>query len=200
MVAGKPYFLIFDLYNNLLPSKEHYTEQELVSLLQQGDESAFSYLYDHYSGAMYGMLVRILPDRDLAEDVLQEVFIKIYHNIGNYDSSRGKLYTWLISVTRNTAIDALRSKDFKKSKRIQELNIDVHNSEDATANSFVNTIGLDKVLNELKEDQLQIIDLAYYKGFTQQEISGKLHIPLGTVKSRVRGALIQLRKILNVLL
>lgn len=177
---------------------EHYTESELIALLKSGEESAFGYLYDHYGAAMYGVIVRILPQKELAEDILQEVFVKIYHNISNYDVSRGKLYTWLIIITRNTAIDTLRSKDFKKSKQIRELNTDVDRREDGSTNAFVNSIGLEKVLNELSEDHKEIIDLAYYKGYTQEEISGKLKIPLGTVKSRARSALMKLRKILNI--
>lgn len=176
----------------------NYSEQELISLLQSGDESAFGYLYDHYGAAMYGIVFRVLPQREVAEDVLQETFLKIYHNINNYDASRGKLYTWLISITRNTAIDMLRSKDFKKSKQIHELDTDVNSKDDENSNSFVDSIGLDNVLKELSDDHKEIIDLAYYKGFTQEEISGKLQIPLGTVKSRARSALMRLRKILKI--
>lgn len=176
----------------------NYSEQELVSLLQSGDESAFGYLYDHYGAAMYGMILRIVPQKEIAEDVLQEVFVKVFHNIKNYDDSRGKLYTWLISITRNTAIDMLRSKDFKKSKQIHELDTDVNSKDDGNSNSVVDSIGLENVLKELSDDHKEIIDLAYYKGFTQEEISGKLQIPLGTVKSRARSALMRLRKILKI--
>ena len=176
----------------------HYTEEELISLLQNGDEPAFGYLYDHYGAAMYGVILRVVPQQEVAEDVLQETFIKVYHNIKNYDASRGKLYTWLISITRNTAIDMLRSKDFKKSKQIHELDTNVNRKDDGNSNSFVDSIGLDKVLKELSDDHKEIIDLAYYKGFTQEEISAKLLIPLGTVKSRARSALMRLRKILNI--
>lgn len=171
----------------------------MISLLKDGDEASFSYLYDHYSAALYGIILKIIPREEVAEDVLQEVFVKIFSHIKNYDAEKGRLYTWMLQIARNSAIDTVRSKDFKKSKVIHELknnvNDSINNSSTITAQD---TIGLDKVLTGLSDDQRKIIDLSYYKGFTQEEISHQLNVPLGTVKSRARSALMQLRKLLNI--
>lgn len=176
-----------------------YSEAELVSLLKQGEEEAYSYLYDHYSAALFGVILRIITVQEEAEDILQEVFIKIYHHIGNYDVSKGRLYTWMLQIARNTAIDTLRSKEFQKTKKIHALDESVNNGiKDLSSTSNVDYLGLDKVLSTLNEDQRKVINMAYFQGYTQEEISKELGIPLGTVKTRVRNGLIQLRKILNI--
>lgn len=134
-----------------------------------------------------------------AEDILQEVFIKIYHHIGNYDVFKGRLYTWMLQIARNTAIDTLRSKEFQKTTKIHSLDESVNNGiKDLSSVSNVDNLGLDKVISSLNEDQQKVINMAYFQGYTQEEISKELGIPLGTVKTRVRNGLIQLRKILNI--
>lgn len=181
-----------------MPFEQKLDEPDLISLLKDGDEGAFSYLYDHYSAALFGIILKIISKEEVAEDVLQEVFVKIYTHIKHYDSSRGRLYTWLLQITRNTAIDMVRSKDFKKAHVIRELNNNVNDSASNSSAASYDSIGLDKVLSGLSEDQRKIVDLSYYKGFTQEEISNELNVPLGTVKSRARSALVQLRKLLNL--
>lgn len=176
-----------------------YSEAHLVSLLKKGEEEAYSYLYDHYSAALFGIILRIIPVQEEAEDILQEVFIKIYHHIDNYDVSKGRLYTWMLHIARNTAIDTLRSKEFQKAKKIHSLDGSVNNEiNDVSSVSNIDHVGLDKVLSTLNEEHQQVINMAYFQGYTQEEISKELGIPLGTVKTRVRNALIQLRKILNI--
>ena len=91
-----------------------YSEQELVNDLQQQDQQAFSYLYDNYSSALFGLIFKMVNDKELAEDILQEAFVKIWNNFSNYDSIRGRLFTWMINLTRNLTIDTLRSKGYKK--------------------------------------------------------------------------------------
>ncbi|TAN21721.1 MAG: sigma-70 family RNA polymerase sigma factor [Chitinophagaceae bacterium] len=176
-----------------------YSETEFVSLLRQEEEDAYSYLYDHYSAALFGIILRIIPVQQEAEDALQEVFIKIYHHIGNYDAAKGRLYTWMLHIARNTAIDTLRSKEFQKAKKIHALDESVNNEmNDLSSVSNMDHVGLDKVLSALNEDQKQVIIMAYFEGYTQEEISKELGIPLGTVKTRTRNALIQLRKLLKI--
>ncbi len=87
-------------------------EDELVALLKSGAANAMGILYDNYSGALYGVIVRIVEKEDAAEDVLQEVFIKIWKNISSYEPTKGRLYTWLVNIARNSAIDSLRVKDW----------------------------------------------------------------------------------------
>ena len=97
-----------------MPEVLKYSEQELVMLLKQRQQSAFSYLYDNYSGALYNVVLAIVPDRDMASDVLQEVFVKIWRQCESYDSSKGRLFTWMMNVARNASIDMLRSKGYQK--------------------------------------------------------------------------------------
>lgn len=175
-----------------------YSEEELIYLLKNRDQSAFAYLYDNYSGALFGVIFKMLDDRELAEDILQETFIKIWNNFSNYDSLKGRLFTWMLNITRNLTIDTIRSKGYKKQAKIQNSENTVNNVTDNanTAESF-DALGIRKHLTLLKNDQKQIIDLAYFGGLTQDEISRQLAIPLGTVKTRMRTAIIELRKVLR---
>jgi RNA polymerase sigma-70 factor (ECF subfamily) len=175
-----------------------YSEEDLVALLKSGDESAFSYLYDHYSGALNGIIFRMINDTGLAEDILQEAFVKIWNNFSSYDPSKGRLFTWMLNITRNLAIDTIRSKGYKKQSKIQSSENAVDNvSNNINEKERFDALGLRNQVTLLKEDQKQIIDLAYFEGFTQNEISQKLGIPLGTVKTRMRSAISELKKIVQ---
>ncbi|MGN6508224.1 MAG: RNA polymerase sigma factor [Chitinophaga sp.] len=177
-----------------------YTELELVQGLKARDQQVFGYLYDHYSPALYGVVLKVLNDENSASDVLQEVFLKIWRSIEKYDTEKGRLFTWMLNIARNTAIDSLRSKGHKLDQKIQELNNDVYlQTSQLTVQPAVDHLGLSKVLEKLNKEQRTIIDLAYYKGCTQEEIARVLDIPLGTVKTRMRNAIIQLRNILKQL-
>lgn len=179
-----------------MPNSIKHTEEELVALLKESNVDAFSYLYDSYSNALYGAILKVISDQTLAEDILQEVFVKIWNNIQKYDSTKGRLFTWMINIARNHTIDTTRSKDFKKQSKIQssENSVDESGAHSEIRESF-DTIGIRKQVNLLKEDHQQLIDMAYYNGFTQKEISEQLSIPIGTVKSRMRAAIIELKKI-----
>lgn len=140
----------------------------------------------------------MVNDKELAEDILQEAFIKIWNNFNNYDSQKGRLFTWMINLTRNLTIDTLRSKGYKKQRKIYSDENSVNNfSDNSNSTAKYDAMGIRKQLTLLKNDQKEIIDLAYFGGFTQDEISKQLSIPLGTVKTRMRAAIIELRKILN---
>jgi RNA polymerase sigma-70 factor, ECF subfamily len=181
-----------------LPSQATYAEFELVSLLKRKDERAYNYLYDNYSAALYGVIMKVVNIEETASDVLQEVFVKIWRNIESYDQQKGKLFTWMLNIARNTAIDTVRSKSYKNDQKIRELGNDVHvNNAPLTATIKIDHIGLQKVLEQLTEEQRLLIDLAYFKGYTQEEISKELEVPLGTVKTRIRNALLRLRDILK---
>ncbi|MEO5782963.1 MAG: sigma-70 family RNA polymerase sigma factor [Ginsengibacter sp.] len=175
-----------------------YNEEELVFALQQQDQQAFSYLYDNYSGALFGLIYKMVNDKELGEDILQEAFVKIWNNFANYDSLKGRLFTWMINLTRNLTIDTLRSKGYKKQSKIHSDEKSVNNFSDNTntAEKF-DAMGIRKQLTLLKNDQKEIIDLAYFGGFTQDEISKQLGVPLGTVKTRMRAAILELRKVLQ---
>lgn len=173
-----------------------YNESELVSLLKQRQEHAFNYLYDHYSGSLYSVIVSIVPDRELANDLLQEIFIKIWRQIESYDNAKGRLFTWMLNVARNASIDTVRSKNYQQGQQNREL---TENLYDDGGSSQTNTdkIGLRKIVHNLKEEYKVLIELSYFEGYTQDEISKMLNIPLGTVKTRLRTALIQLKQVIR---
>ena len=163
-----------------------------MALLQQRSEKAFSYLYDNYSGALYGIVNAVVTDREIANDVLQNVFVNIWRKIESYDASKGRLFTWMLNIARNAAIDEVRSKGYRDSQKNQSLqgNVDITG---AVTPPVVDDIGLRKVLTKLKGELRLLVDLSYFQGFTHEEIAKVLNIPLGTVKTRIRSALIQLR-------
>ena len=175
-----------------------YSEEELVGLLRKQDQTAFSYLYDNYAAALNGIILRMVEEPQLAEDILQEAFVKIWNNFNQYDTGKGRLFTWMINITRNLTIDMLRSKGYKKQKKISqdENSVSTYQDRNYSSEKF-DTIGLRKQLQYLKPDQKVIIDLAYFNGYTQDEISKEMGIPLGTVKTRMRTAIIELRKLLD---
>ncbi len=171
-----------------------YTEEQLIALLKEQNKKAFDYLYANYSPVLFGVVKRIVIDNETAQDVLQDVFVKIWNNIKQYDSKKGRIYTWMINVARNSAIDKLRSKgEIMKSK--------IQSGEDVVNNMYpknkteisTDTIGLKNLVAQLKPDYKVIVDLAYFKGYTLEEISKNLDTPLGTVKTRMRHAIKLLR-------
>ncbi len=177
--------------------KIKYSEQELVVLLAEQNNDAFNYLYDHYSGALFTIINQIVPDKDLASDVLQEVFVNIWRKINTYDASKGRLFTWMLNIARNAAIDKIRSKGYRDNQRNQPI-LETENSAVAmSSNPTVSDVGLKKVLTTLNEESRKLIDLSYFQGFTHEEIAKLLGIPLGTVKTRIRTAIIQLRTMIQ---
>jgi RNA polymerase sigma factor (sigma-70 family) len=173
-----------------------YQESELVLLLKQRNESAFSYLYDNYSAALYSVIVSIIPDRELSNDILQEVFVKIWRQIETYDVTKGRLFTWMLNIARNASIDAIRSKNFHQRQQNRELTEQIHETGGSTQTN-TDKIGLRKIVYKLKEEYRVLVELSYFEGFTQDEISKMLNIPLGTVKTRLRTALIQLKQVIK---
>jgi RNA polymerase sigma factor (sigma-70 family) len=180
-----------------LKNQPKLTEQELVSLLIQQDQNGFNYLYDNYASAIYGMVTRIVQEKEYADEILQDVFVKIWRNIRQFDPERGRLYTWMINLARNTAIDYIRSKGFQNEQKNQSIPESVNNSKDHSMTPNVDHIGMRDVLLQLKREWRELIELAYFKGYTQQEIAERLDIPIGTVKTRTRNALIELKSLLK---
>jgi RNA polymerase sigma-70 factor (ECF subfamily) len=188
-------------YNSLntpLPTTDTYTEQDLINGLRARDQQAFSYLYDNYSAAVYGVICRIVPEEEAAQDLLQEAFVKVWNNFSSYDPLKGRLFTWLINIARNLSIDHTRSKSFKTDRKNQSLSDSV-GKINRQQNSSLNTdlIGLKTFVEKLKTEHREIIDLLYFGGYTQEEVSKELNMPLGTVKTRTRAALQQLRELIR---
>ena len=172
------------------------SEQELVARLQRNDRAAYEYLYDNYSSALYGVIHRIITDEETANDVLQEAFLKIWNGIKSYDSGKGKLFTWMLNISRNMAIDKTRSKDFNNSRKNQSTeNVVNQVGRLTTENIKPDHIGLAELVAKLDPNEKLLIDLMYFKGYTQAEIAEEYNMPLGTVKTRLRSATMNLRKV-----
>ncbi|MBM6499194.1 MAG: RNA polymerase sigma factor [Flavobacterium sp.] len=175
------------------------TQEELLPLVLKKDDRAFTLLYDMYSKSLFAVISNLVSDREEAEDVLQESFVKIWKNIETYNDTKGRLYTWMLNITRNTAIDKLRSKGFNnKQKNLSSDNF-VHLLDDSNKmTNRIDTIGIQEFVKKLKPKCIQLLDLLFFKGFTQQEASEELEIPLGTVKTQNRNCINDLRTYLQV--
>jgi len=142
---------------------------------------------------LYSVIIKVVFDQNVAEDTLQETFIKVWKNSHKYDQSKAKLFTWLFRIARNTAIDKLRSHHKKQQKNIQIEASNVYLLPVASLNQDV--MDIKKHVNTLDEKYQIVIDALFFKGMTQQEASEALEIPLGTVKSRLKIGLRELKKI-----
>nr|WP_262908624.1 sigma-70 family RNA polymerase sigma factor [Hymenobacter translucens] len=153
--------------------------------------------YDKYSTALYGVILRIVKKEEIAEDVLQESLVKIWHSFASYDATKGRLFTWVLNISRNLAIDKIRSRQYRVSSHTQTLE-DSSAMRQAASSSFrPEHIGLEEITRKLNPEQKQIIDLLYFGGFTQSEAAEELNLPLGTVKTRARTALKVLAKLIR---
>jgi len=153
-------------------------------------------LYDNYSSAVYGIILKIVRSEDFAEELLNDCFLKIWDKIGDYDSSKGRLFTWILNISRNIALDKLRSKEYKIKTKTDDVSDNVLISDthysDANKPEF---IGVKEIVDKLPVEQKKLIDLMYFQGYSQSEIAEELGMPLGTVKTRVRAAMITLRQL-----
>lgn len=168
--------------------QDHY-----IAGLRRQDQKVFSELYDAYSSALFGVVLRIVQSNELAEQVLQDTFVKIWRNGASYDPSRGRLYTWMLNVARNTAIDATRLMDFQRRKNVEPP--DQLAQRPGDIGITVDHIGVRETLGHLDEKYRHLIELVYFKGYTQEEVAEETGIPLGTVKTRLRVAITELRKL-----
>ncbi|WP_242510085.1 RNA polymerase sigma factor [Hymenobacter persicinus] len=172
-------------------------EELLVQRLRDRDESAMTLFYDKYSAALYGVILRIVKTEEVAEDVLQEGLVKIWHSFSSYDSTKGRLFTWVLNVCRNLAIDKIRSRQYRVSSRTQPLEESAALRQAAVPTFRPEHIGLQEITAQLNPEQKQVIDLLYFGGFTQSEVAEELNLPLGTVKTRARAAIKVLSKLIR---
>ena len=174
------------------------SEEELILALRRREKIAAEALYDMYSASLYGVIARIVIDTDTAEDVLQDTFVKIWNSFSSYSADKGRLFTWMVNIARNLSIDKIRSKDFKNQNKNQELENNV-DFIDEQRNSVYKPelMGLKDLVEKLKPEQKSILDLVYFKGYTHVEAADELGVPLGTIKTRLRMAIVQLRKYFN---
>jgi len=169
-------------------------QDQLIVQLQAGNERAFERIYQLYSESIFGIIYTITRDKNVSEEILQDVFLKIWNNASSYNSDKGRFFTWILNIARNASIDKIRSKDFKN----KQLNLKSDNFVDileakSNFSSKIDAIGLQKYIDILEPVCKKLIDLLFFKGFTQKETAEKLNMPLGTVKTRNRVCIDKLR-------
>jgi RNA polymerase sigma-70 factor, ECF subfamily len=183
----------------LQPDSAQTADVELLKAVARGDEQALAQLYDNYRIILFGLLVRILNSREEAEDVLQEVFLQVWRRARDFDETRGKPFTWLVTLARSRAIDRLRSlgaRDRVAQASVREAVEEVSDAARDTFRSEQRAL-VTSALSQLPEDQKRPLVLAYFDGLTQSEIAAALGAPLGTVKTRMRAGMIKLRELLS---
>jgi RNA polymerase sigma-70 factor, ECF subfamily len=182
----------------LHPKPAQENDVELLKAIAARDEAALARLYDLYRTILFGLLMRILNNREEAEDVLQEVFLQVWRKAADFDESRGRPFTWLVTLARSRGIDRLRT--LASRERVAEAGAREVSEEisDAATDAFKSEQrGLvSEALAKLPDEQMRPIMLAYFDGLTQSEIATRLGAPLGTVKTRMRSGLIRLRELL----
>jgi RNA polymerase sigma-70 factor (ECF subfamily) len=171
-------------------------DEESISLVRRGDAEAFAVLYDRHSRPAYSLAYRMMGERQTAEDLVQEVFLKVWRGAGSYRAERGSVRTWILSIVHNRGIDQLRSTASRR--RMQEkVEASAPRSQpsEAFAQSWRNSQReqVREALKTLPPEQLKILELAYFSGYTHVEIAGLLELPLGTVKGRMRLGLKKMR-------
>jgi RNA polymerase sigma-70 factor (ECF subfamily) len=172
-------------------------ENQIIGLLAAGDESGMALLYEKYSGALNTIILKVVPDQNVAQEILQDSFVKIWQKIDTYDPTKSRFFTWMARIAKNGAIDATRSKSFKKGSKTDSIDNSVNTFEPGNDNLPIENIGLKDLLKHLDEDHRKIIDLLYFQEYTQTEVEKELGIPLGTVKTRARRGIQKLREYLK---
>ncbi|QCX00427.1 sigma-70 family RNA polymerase sigma factor [Aggregatimonas sangjinii] len=168
--------------------------EALVQRFQEKDITAFETLHGMYAENICGVINTIVRNDALAQEICQDVFVKIWNKADTYSTSKGRFFTWILNIARNAAIDEVRSKSHKQQKRNLSADYFVGILDRATEEeTTVDTRGLKKMIKKLKVKCLEIIEMIYYRGYTQKEVAEELEIPLGTVKTRNRSCISQLR-------
>ncbi len=180
-------------------------EREWMAEVQAGDKKALGKLYNRYNRILFGMIYKVLRNREESEDLLQEVFVQAWEKADQYDPTRGTVYSFIVTMTRNKAIDRTRSKAYKNSKKDDQvindddfsLNLS-HNSPNPEENMELNerAVKVREALGSLNKKEREVLYISYFHGLSQTEISEKINIPLGTVKYRMRQGMIKLREML----
>jgi RNA polymerase sigma-70 factor (ECF subfamily) len=177
-------------------------DEELIARVRWGEEPALATIYDRYSRLIYTIALRIVGDRELAEEVVQDVFQAVWQSAGSFQPN-GNFSAWLIGIARHRAIDATRSRRHRARAREELLDderVATHGSAgDGGADALMLRTVVRAALAELPANQRQTIELGYYGGMTHTEIAAQLGEPVGTVKSRMRMGLIKLRELLKAI-
>jgi len=181
-------------------------EREWMARVQNGDKQALRKLYDRFNKILFGMIYKILRNKEESEDLLQEIFVKIWNKADQFDPSRGSAYSFIATLARNRAIDRTRSRAFKNRRKDDYvINDDEYSFNLSTENPnpeekieiTERAVGVRKALAQLNEKERQVLYISYFEGLSQTEIADKIDIPLGTVKYRMRQGMIKLREMLS---
>jgi len=177
-----------------------------MARVQNGDKQALRKLYDRFNKILFGMIYKILRNKEESEDLLQEIFVKIWNKADQFDPSRGSAYSFIATLARNRAIDRTRSRAFKNRRKDDYvINDDEYSFNLSTENPnpeekieiTERAVGVRKALAQLNEKERQVLYISYFEGLSQTEIADKIDIPLGTVKYRMRQGMIKLREMLS---
>ena len=168
-------------------------ELHITKLLARGDKKALNLLYEHYADSLYGVILKVTINEELAQDALQETFVKVWKNAQKYDPKKAKLFTWLYRIAKNTAIDKLRSFNNRFEKEVQIDKSNVYILPTASLNQDV--LDLKEHVAKLDDKYQIVLKALFFEGMRQQEASEELDIPLGTIKSRLKIGLRELKKI-----
>ena len=191
------FFLATDAMNE--PALDLERDVELLRRIAGGDRSAFASFYDQYSGLLFSIAVKVLNDAKEAEDVLQEVFVQIWNKADAYDPLLGKPASWAVTLTRNKAVDRIRASQ-RRSRLLEQAAVEANGSPDHSPSANEKLHGKENaemirsVVAALPPDQRCAIELAFFSGLTQDEISQTLQEPLGTIKARIRRGMFKLRE------
>jgi len=171
---------------------------ELLKAVAARDEAALAQLYDRYRVILFGLLMRILNNREEAEDVLQETFLQVWRRAANFDETRGRPFTWLVTLARSRGIDRLRTLAARERVAVASARDEAEVVSDAASDAFRSEQRglITNALDQLPDEQKQTLLLAYFDGLTQSEIAARLNAPLGTVKTRMRTGMMKLRELL----
>jgi RNA polymerase sigma-70 factor (ECF subfamily) len=176
------------------------TDARLLQRIAAGDSVALGLFYDAYSSILFGLALRILNDHKEAEDALQEVFLQVWDKADTYDPSLGRPLAWVITLTRNKAIDRLRSAH-RRLKLFEEAGEEIAAKGASSVGTAADAVGMGErahlvcaALTRLPAEQKHAIELAFFTGLTQSEIAAALNEPLGTIKARIRRGMLKLRE------
>lgn len=175
----------------IMQSKSHKLS-DIVTLLRNRDEKGLTLMYDRYAPTLLGIIVRIVKRRDIGEEVLQQSFLKAWDNIEKYNVEKGNFFTWLMTIARRTSIDQVRLAGYKY--HTQSAEVDHLEISDESQTNTSTKLDVERLLQGLDDNKKRVLDLIYIQGHTQQDAAEILDIPLGTVKSRLRLAIVALRK------
>lgn len=166
-------------------------DHKIIELIKSRDEKGLSVMYDNYANPLFGIIVRIVRDNGLAEEILQQTFMKAWNKAGSYDTDKSALFTWLSVIARNAAIDKKRLKSFENRQKTSDIaDVDISGSNQIQENN----LDVERLMSKLEDKYKIIVDKLYLQGYSQRDLAKELDIPLGTIKTRLRSAIKILRE------